>query len=122
MSDLSIWWNSMPDYEEGVQGRNMTNGELFKEKAAKTALVVLALLVAIGMAVAIYYCCTTTEKFLGGWEGYGGWEISNAPLSAFPAAFGTVPVIALLVGAACINFERHDGGDREVEKPKLPVN
>lgn len=123
MSDSTVgWWDRMPAYEEGVTHRNMTNGELFKEKAAKTALVVLALLVAIGMAVAIYYCCTTTEKFLGGWEGYGGWETSNEVLSIIPVVLGIPIVVLLLIASCAVNFERSAGEDTDGERPQLPVN
>lgn len=95
------WWNSPHTVEEGGTWRDMTNGDLVKERITKTTIVVLALLVAVGMAVAIYYCVTTTR------HPHGGYPASNADLSALPAVGGTIIILALLIPAGtCISFER----------------
>ncbi len=95
------WWNSPREVEEGGTWRDMTNGDLVKERVTRTTMLVLALLVAVGMAVAIYYCVNTT-RLVDGW-----FPVSNAPLSAIPAVFGTIIVLALAIPAgSCISFER----------------
>lgn len=105
MTEPTSWWDRPYEAAEGDTWRDMTNCDLFKERAVKTAMVVLAILVAIGLATAIYYCCNTTSTYLE--HGWVPVEESNKLLSIIPGVLGTPIVLGLLIPAfCCINFER----------------
>lgn len=105
MADSGIsWFDRMPEYTSASDWRDMTNGELLAERAAKTGLVVIALLLAAGTVFAIYLSLQATAPVYDKWGWYAGKE-SIAPVATVPAVLGGGGVIGLSIYAFKINFE-----------------
>lgn len=107
-SEIS-WFDRMPEYADASEWRDMTNGERLAERAAKTGLIVLALLLAIGTAVAIHYGLQATVPTFD-WYGRLIGETSLAPIATIPAVLGSAGIITLLIFAYKLNFEKRKSG------------
>lgn len=89
--------------DQAKQYRDLDNQAKQKELLVRIAFIVAAVVVAIGTAIAIYYCCTgsaTVTDKLGKIM-----TMSLAPISVVPGLLGGLGVIGLITGAIVINFE-----------------
>lgn len=99
-----------------LEWRDLSEQEIFNERALRIGLAVGAIILAIGMAIAIYYCCTTTYSFTNDLGELI--ERTNAELTVVPAVFGSVGLILMLVFAAAANFEVSNNGSAPEDTPE----
>lgn len=112
MNPEGVGFNS----SKAPEWRDLSEQEIFNERALRIGLAVGAIILAIGMAVAIYYCCTTTHTFT---DQLGELiEDSNAFLSILPGVFGSVGLITLIFFVAVTNFEVSDNGRAPEDTPE----
>jgi len=78
----------------------------YTELAGRFSLYLLGIASLVGVVVAVYYCCTTTETITR-WDGTV-FQDSNAPFSAFPLVFGTPIPVGLLIGAGMMERKRYE--------------
>jgi len=88
---------------EAAKWRDLSPQEKVQEKWIRIAWIASALILAVGIAIAIYFCCTIT--------GAGG--MSNAAWSLFPSIFGGMGLIPLIVIPILYNKEIRKNGGRE---------
>lgn len=104
---------------EAAKWRDVGPTEKKVELALRISLIVGAILFLIGIAVAIYFCATTSSSYT---DCTGVYESSNAPLAIIPAIIGTPMGVGMLVGGILMDFEgRGEDLDDEVlfEEHKL---
>lgn len=92
-----------------LEWRDISPDDLRKEQGIRITLAVLAVILAAGMAVGMYYCATTSSVFPD------GVVRSNMAYIVFPALLGGGGLTLLSLGVYFVNYEPYGG--REYELP-----
>lgn len=87
-----------------------------REKMMKIGLLIGAVILAIGTAVAIYYSLQATSTRTIHWTNGQVLDqtFSIAPIATVPAVLGGGGVIGLVIGACCVNGERYSGWPKDL--------
>lgn len=93
-----------------LEWRDISPADLRKEQGIRIMLAVLALILAAGMAVSMYYCATTSSVFPD------GFVRSNLVYGFIPGLLGSLGLLFLSLGVYFVNYEPYGG-----EEYELPV-